>query len=188
MRSSSMSDIEHIRQHANIPLRYKDAKFEAKNDNQKELVAAIRENVSGKPIGDVSDMLIVGSVGTGKTYVVIGALNTLIKAGVYCRYATEYELLELYFRKEYIKFDGFRQAKFLVIDELGKRELVDWQKIQIEELISYRYNEMLPTIFITNLNTKEFKAFVGDRVSDRMRDNSVIRVSLTGESMRGEKR
>lgn len=181
------SNSEHIRFHSNIPKRYADAKFKAKTPEQQTLIDAIRKNISGKAIEEVSDMLLIGSVGTGKTHIVIGALNTLIDAGIYCRYVTEYDLLDNYFRKEYTKFDGFKQAKFLVIDEIGKRELQDWQKIQIEELISYRYNEMLPTIFVTNLDTAEFKKFVGDRISDRMRDNSVVRVALKGESLRGNK-
>ncbi|NOR57202.1 MAG: hypothetical protein GQ474_01615 [Sulfurimonas sp.] len=181
------ADIKHIFEYANIPKRYKGAKFEAQNESQQKLVDSIRANTSNKNIVDVSDMLIMGTVGTGKTHIAVGALNKLMGAGIYCRYATEHELLEIYFRKDYSKFDGFKKAKFLVIDELGKRELVDWQRIQIEELISYRYNEMLPTIFISNLNVSEFKKFVGDRVSDRMRDNSVIRITLDGSSLRGQK-
>lgn len=179
------SEVELIRQHSNIPLRYREAKFEAKTEQQEKLVGKIRENLSSKSMDNISDMLVIGNVGTGKTHIVIGALNSLIEKGVWCRYATEYQLLDMYFRKEYSKFDGFKEAKVLVIDEVGKSELVDWQKKQLEELISERYNMMLPTIFITNLNTEEFKRFVGDRVSDRLRDNNVIRVAMTGESLRG---
>jgi DNA replication protein DnaC len=57
--------------------------------------------------------------------------------------------------------------------------------IQLEELISYRYNELLPTIFITNMNESEFKSFVGDRVASRLRENKVIRVMMDGEDLRG---
>lgn len=181
-----VSDIEHIKAHANIPERYKGARFEAKTAQQQSLVNAFRNNINGGKLSDVKDMLIVGNVGTGKTYITIGALNTLIANGIYCRYVTEYELLDTYFRKDYTRFDGFKVATFLVIDELGKRELQDWQRVQLEELISYRYNEMLPTFFITNMDEKEFKRFVGDRVTDRLRDNGVIRVAMTGESLRGK--
>jgi len=180
------SNVEHIKQFSNIPKRYANAEFSPKTKGQEKLVAALRENFSGKPLSEVRDMLIVGGVGTGKTHIAIGALNALIKSEIYCRYVTEYELLDTYFRKEYTKFDGFKMVTVLVIDEVGKRELVDWQMIQLEELISYRYNEMLPTIFITNRTVSEFKEFVGDRVSDRLRDNKIIRVTLDGESMRGK--
>jgi DNA replication protein DnaC len=126
------------------------------------------------------------SLGTGKTHLSIAFMKKFINAGIHSRYITEYQLLELYFQKKYDTFDNFRTAKLLVIDELGKRELQDWQKIVLEELISYRYNEQLPTIYITNMNEKEFKEFVGDRVVDRLRENGVIRATLVGESLRGK--
>lgn len=186
MSAITATDIEHIRKHSNIKARYRDAKFEARTDEQQKLVDAIRSNF-GRPINEVKDMLIQGTVGTGKTHITIGALNSLIEKGIYCRYATEHELLELYFRKQYAKFDGFKEAKLLVIDEIGKRELQDWQLVQLEEIISYRYDAMLPTIYITNLDTKEFKHFIGDRATDRMKDNEIIRVLMTGDSLRGAK-
>ncbi|MCK9532627.1 MAG: ATP-binding protein [Gammaproteobacteria bacterium] len=182
---TAQNSIEHIKAYANIPKRYKDAKFEARTKEQEELIKKIRANISGRKISEVHDMLIFGKIGTGKTHVLCGLLNTLIETEVYCRYVTEFELLELYSRKEFVKYDAFKEVAFLVIDELGKDNLQDWQKKQIEELISYRYNEMLPTIFVTNLTTDEFKHFIGDRAIDRMRDNKIIRVSLVGDSLRG---
>ena len=183
--ASPVKDTTHIQQWANIPKRYKDAKFEAVTPVQEKLVALYRDNFKGK-LDDVADMVITGNVGTGKTHVTVGLLNKLIDSGIYCRYTTEHQLLDLYFQKEYKKFDGFKNVKVLCIDEIGKRELQDWQKIQLEELISHRYNEMLPTIFITNMNEKQFKAFVGDRVVDRLRDNNVQRLVMSGDSLRGQ--
>lgn len=179
------NNVEHIKQHANIPARYKDAKFIAKVENQKELMAAIKANFNGKNFSQIRDMLIFGSVGTGKTHLVIAMLNTLINANIYCRYVTEHHLLELYFQKKFDEFNGFKKVSILVIDEIYKMELVDWQKIQLEELISYRYNEMLPTIFITNKKEDLFKSYVGDRVISRLRENKVIRVMMDGEDLRG---
>lgn len=180
------SNSDHIMKWANIPTRYIDSEFKAANELQEVLVSKLKSNFQGRKLNDVNDMLIYGSVGTGKTHLVIAMLLKLIKANIYCRYATEHHLLDLYFQKKYTEFDGFKKVNILVIDELGKRELQDWQKIQLEELISYRYNEMLPTIFITNMATDEFKAFVGDRVSDRLRENKVVRVLMEGDSLRGK--
>lgn len=180
------SNSDHIRQYANIPTRYKDAEFTAKVPEQEKLIATIKVNFNGKNFSEIRDMLIFGGVGTGKTHLVVAMLNKIINANIYCRYATENHLLDLYFQKKYDDFNGFKKVNVLVIDEIGKRELADWQMIQLEELISYRYNEMLPTIFITNMNEDEFKAFVGDRVSSRLRENKVIRVLMNGKDLRGK--
>jgi len=184
-------DIEHIAKFSNIPKRYISADFNPISNAQKVLVDKLRANFNGKKLEDMADIVVYGSVGVGKTHVACGYLNALIKAGVYCRYVTQHELLEHYFRKNYVAFDGFKKVAILVIDELGKRKLVDWQLEQLEELLSYRYNEMLPTVLITNLKEKsdddtlDFKKFVGERIVDRLRDNKVIRVSMQGDSCRG---
>lgn len=177
--------IEHIKEWSNIPCRYEKAEFIAKNEKQEKLISELKANFNGKKFKDINDMLIYGTVGTGKTHLIVAMLHKLINANIYCRYATEHHLLDMYFQKKYSDFDGFKKVSVLVIDELGKRELQDWQKIQLEELISYRYNNMLPTIYITNMEMKEFKKFVGNRVEDRLRENKVIRVLMDGESLRG---
>lgn len=179
------NNVEHIKQHANIPRRYENAEFKAKVEDQEKLINAIKTNFNGKKFGEIRDMLIFGGVGTGKTHLMIAMLNKLINANFYCRYSTENHLLDLYFQKKYDEFNAFKKVNILVIDELGKRELTDWQMIQLEELISYRYNELLPTIFITNMNADEFKNFVGDRITSRLRENKVIRVLMDGKDLRG---
>jgi DNA replication protein DnaC len=180
------NNVEHIRQYANIPTRYKDAEFTAKVQEQEKLITTIKANFNGKNFNEIRDMLIFGGVGTGKTHLVVAMLNKLINANIYCKYVTEHGLLDLYFQKKYDEFNAFKKVNVLVIDELGKRELAEWQMIQLEELISYRYNELLPTIFITNMNEEEFKSFVGDRVASRLRENKVIRVMMSGEDLRGK--
>ena len=177
---------EYILNNSGIPKRYLKAEFKAINKNQDKLIAGLRENFNGKKFEDIRDMLILGDIGTGKTHLTLAMLLKLASANIYCRYATEHNLLDLYFQKRYEEFEAFKKVNVLAIDEVGKRELQDWQKIQIEELISYRYNEMLPTIFITNLTSKEFKEFLGDRIVSRMRENKVKTILMTGEDLRGK--
>ncbi len=101
------------------------------------------------------------------------------------KYITEYQLLELYFQKNYQEYKIFRQSKLLILDELGKRKLAEWQRVQLEELLSFRYNEMLPTIFISNLTQNQFKEFIGERLSDRLKETNIKTFALNGESLRG---
>ncbi len=178
--------IQHIRENSNIPKRYIDAKFEPKTQQQEKLCQRLIKEFKDGLNDDTRDFLIYGTIGNGKTYITIGFLNKLIENKIYCRYITEFELLDLYFTKEFNKFKSFKQTPILIIDELGKRSLIDWQMIQIEELMSYRYNEKLPTIYITNLDTEEFKNFVGSRISSRLRDNKVIPFFMDGEDLRGK--
>ena len=180
------NNIEHIYQWANIPARYKNAEFKAINKDQEKLISTLRVTFQGKRFNDIQDVLIYGSVGTGKTHISIAMLHRLINANIYCRYTTQHHLLELYFQKKYEDFEGFKKVSILIIDELGKTNLVDWQKVQLEELISYRYNEMLPTIYITNMELNEFKTFVGDRVTSRLRENKVVRILMDGKDLRGD--
>ena len=94
--------------------------------------------------------------------------------------------LEFRFEKRYQEFKGFRYSQILILDEIGKRVLADWQRIQLEELLSSRYNDMLPTVYITNLEQSEFRKFLGSRLVDRLRENKIKRFAFDGESLRGE--
>lgn len=179
-------NVEHIKQFANLPKRYSNANFLSKTPKQEELIKLFKANYNGKNFSEIRDMLIYGDVGTGKTHLTVAFLHKLINANIYCRYITEHNLLDLKEQKKHDVFNAFRNVNVLVIDEVGKRNLVDWQMIHLEELIGYRYNEVLPTIYITNMDEIEFKNHVGTRVADRLRENKVMRILMDGESLRGK--
>ena len=79
---------------------------------------------------------------------------------------------------------SFRDSQILILDEMGKRVLAEWQRIQLEELLSSRYNDMLPTIYITNLEEIGFREFLGARLADRLRENRIQRFAFNGGSLR----
>jgi DNA replication protein DnaC len=177
--------IQHLLELSEIPRRYKDAKFKPINSTQQKVFQYLTENFFKRDLDSATDILLFGSIGTGKTYLSCGfAIEFIKRRLVEIRYATEYQLLNLFLQKKYLQFENFRDAKVLIIDEIGKRELIDWQKIQLEELISHRYNEMLPTIYITNLLQSQFKAFIGERLVDRLKENSIQSFGFSGESLR----
>jgi len=133
-----------------------------------------------------TDILLFGSIGTGKTYISCAfAIELINRQQNSIRYITEYDLLSLYFEKKYQEFKKYRDSQILILDEIGKRVLADWQRIQLEELLSSRYNDMLPTVYITNLEQNEFRRFLGNRLADRLRENQIKRFAFDGESLRG---
>jgi len=173
---------------ADIPRRYRDAKLKPITKEQEFLYAVFTKNINpliNKKLDGLCDFVIYGTIGTGKTYLTIGLLNALLERGIGARYTTESRLMELYCRKDYTGFDNIKKSSFLVIDEVGKRELAHWQLVQLEELISYRYEEMLPTVYITNKSKEQFKKIIGERAVDRLRENKVKQIEFKGASLRG---
>ena len=176
--------IQNLLKSSNIPKRYKTAIFQPKTEVQDRVSKYFTQNFEmPKPS---TDILLFGAIGTGKTYISCAfAIELIYKSQMNIKYITEYELLSLYFEKRYQEFKNFKKSEILILDEIGKRVLADWQRIQLEELLSYRYNEMLPTIYITNLEQKGFREFLGDRLADRLRENRVKRFAFDGRSLRG---
>ena len=171
---------------SNIPKRYKSATFKPKTAIQEEVANYFTLNFTKRILDKSSDILLFGSIGTGKTYLSCAfAIDLINKRENRVKYITEYELLSIYFKKKYQEFENFRNTDILILDEIGKRVLSDWQRIQLEELLSYRYNELLPTIYITNLEQEGFRKFLGDRLTDRLRENKLRRFAFNGQSLRG---
>lgn len=48
--------------------------------------------------------------------------------------------------------DRYSQARLLVLDDLGAEMATDWAYLTLYLIVDNRYNEMLPTIFTSNLN------------------------------------
>ena len=172
---------------SNIPIRYENAIFKPKTEIQNQVSKYFIENFTTKSLKQSTDILLFGAIGTGKTYLSCAfAIELITKRQNRVKYITEYELLSLYFEKRYQEFKSFRDSQILILDEMGKRVLAEWQRIQLEELLSSRYNDMLPTIYITNLEEIGFREFLGARLADRLRENRIQRFAFNGGSLRGE--
>ncbi len=143
-------------------------------------------------------LLLVGSVGVGKTHLAVGILKALIRdKGVPCLFcdyrellksiqnsfnpsvrATEMEILRPVF-----------DAEVLVIDELGAVRSTEWVFDTVNYILNSRYNDNKTTIFTTNFPDKPEQGPVdesnslsqaaaekaarretlGDRIGERMR-------------------
>lgn len=146
-------------------------------------------------------LLLVGNVGTGKTHLgsaiaqhVIrahGAQAVIVSAAQIIRVAkgsmarnaqyTERDVIE-----ELAGFD------LLVIDEVGAQSGTEYERGLLHEVIDQRYQQVLPTVLISNLSADASAAtdgeltlqdFIGERALDRLRQGGRA-VRFTWESAR----
>lgn len=132
--------------------------------------------------GFKENVFICGDVGVGKTYIGYSLLEETTKI-IKFRGSEYYDCKNIY----YIKMDDlFEQIKssfsdkelypentknvsVLIIDEV--KQMSEWESSEFFTIIDSRYNDMLPTIIISNLREERLKIILGPRIYDRLFGN-----------------
>jgi len=127
-----------------------------------------------------TSMVFCGKPGTGKTHLAYSIVNALQTIRVTAVVRTAADMTSEV--KDAYKIDHsdvtpttvslkFAEFDLLVIDEVGVQVSSDAEKRIFFNIINKRYENMLPTILISNLALPELTEFIGERVVDRMREN-----------------
>lgn len=74
----------------------------------------------------------------------------------------------------------------LILDEVGIQSGSDSEKNQLFDVLNERYEKHKPTILLSNLTLPEVKAFLGERVFDRLREDGGEVIPFTWKSHRGQ--
>lgn len=178
-----IADIEQRHHHlaqAAVPSRFAGrtlATFKAESPEQIKALSVASEFVANwSEVSRKGSWLVFsGAPGTGKSHLAIAILRALMPAHV-GRYVTCMEMIHeirATWRKnsdrdETSVLEEFADVPLLVIDEVGVQYGTDSEQIHLFEVLDRRYRELMPTILLTNQNKEGFRAFVGDRVYDRM--------------------
>lgn len=143
-------------------------------------VAAIRQGPS---------LLIVGSVGTGKTHQAYAAIRALSVSGAYCGWvftsaADCYAALRPRpgVDSEH-EFERYSKAGLLVIDDLGAAKNSEWTEEINYRLINHRYEHERPTLITSNVPPKQLADALGARVASRLAEMTT-QVVLKGPDRR----
>ena len=135
------------------------------------------ENFSDRKKTGLS-FLMLGLPGTGKTHLSIGIAFEVMKNGYSSVFTTASRMLRA-IKDTYHKGSEFSEKQvlatyetcdLLIIDEIGVQTGSDYEKNIIFDVINSRYENVRPTIILSNLSIDECKLYLGERVFDRMRE------------------
>lgn len=185
-------------QKAKIPRRFADksfANYEARTPEQKcalEICQSYADNFD-EQLKAGRCMLLLGSLGTGKTHLAIAIANRLIhKQSVSAIYRTVggvlAEIRSSYDSRDTTEEEVLRSLiapKLLILDEAGATKPSEFELATLFRIINGRYEQLLPTIVISNLPADELSAALGERCVDRLREGGGIAVGFDWKSARG---
>ena len=134
-------------------------------------------------------LIFLGNVGTGKTHLAVSLLKAFLQKGGSGVFLSVSDLI-LDIRDSWgkgsarEKIELYASADLLVLDEVGVQAGTENERQILFSIINRRYNEVKPTVLISNLNIDAFKDFVGKRIFDRLKENGGDLVAFTGNSYR----
>lgn len=175
--------ISKLEQHSGVPLRYRGLKLADYTLDTKEskiVYSRVKNYIKKfeelKQIG--CSLVFCGRPGTGKTHLACSLANELIQTGERVLYTTVYKAISEV-KSTYSKESGtteaevikaFQEPALLILDEVGVQFGSEVEKMIFYQIINGRYESILPTLIISNLNNKNLSAFIGERTMDRLRE------------------
>jgi len=137
-------------------------------------------------------LVLMGNMGTGKSHLAVGLIRYATRSlAVPARYVTAPALFSRVRasyggngESEAEILDELVAAPLLVLDEVGIGKGSDNELNLTYSLLGQRYDACRPTVIITNLMSDDLRAWLGERVVDRLRETSPV-VLFNWESYRG---
>jgi DNA replication protein DnaC len=184
---------------SSIPRRFKTRRFDnytVENDGQAKALSICRSYAESwaKVSAAGTGLIFSGRAGAGKTHLACSIAHEVIEQGGNVQFATVAEVMRQIksaFAKdsdttEQKQIDHFSSIQLLILDEVGMDYGTDFNKALIFEILNNRYENMLPTILLTNLDAPALVDYMGERLVDRMREGGGRMVSFTWDSYRAK--
>lgn len=141
-------------------------------------------------------LVMTGSCGTGKNHLAVSMAKQIIRD-----HLADVEITDVMRLTREVKstwrngaertesevLNRFATLDLLIIDEVGVQFGTPAELAILQEVVNARYENILPTILISNLTFDQLKAFVGDRIVDRVTDGGTNRMVFDWQSYRSNK-
>jgi DNA replication protein DnaC len=136
--------------------------------------------------------LLVGKPGTGKTHLAVGICLHVLGRGQEAAFCTVQRMMRRIkatwgrsaTETEIQAIAAYTKPDLLVLDEVGIQFGSKAEHDLMFDVLNDRYENMRPTILISNLPLADVKTLLGDRVIDRMREAGGKVVAFDWESHR----
>lgn len=171
--------------------------FEISSKEQKEMIDYLKNCIAN---GFKDNIVITGSVGTGKThiaYAIINALEEIKDYGVRIYTQKKANITTIKAMIDNIRtlwkkgadetdmkiVDDYSKVPLLIIDEVGVQYGSESERIELFDIINNRYSNELPTMIISNLDKEQMAKVLGQRIIDRLFSGAKV-FELVGKSKR----
>lgn len=169
--------------------------FNAYNNVTRKALTVAKEFTKRIIAGEKINLLMLGSPGTGKTFLASAIARTLDDKGMAVGFITAVELFDRL--KDAFKTPGMKQKIFndmksldlLCIDDVGVESVrrnneVSWTASTWAELVTNRMG--LPCVYSSNFDDVNIREVIGDRATSRLYENSMF-VDMFTEDYRKRK-
>lgn len=151
-----------------------------------------------------TSLVLCGRPGTGKTHLASALAISLRNRpvpdkgcityqGLYITYTTSFRMMAR-IKATYNRYEAKEtetsvinnliNRDLLIIDEVGVQFGSEAEKVLFYQVINGRYDNVLPTVLISNLTAQELEKFVGERCFDRLKEGSGAVLSFDWDSYR----
>ena len=179
-----------------IPERFKDRtlnSYIAKTSDQKTALAFAKEYAENfdQVMKTGRSAIFVGKVGTGKTHLAVGIALSIMEQQRSPLFTTVQRLVrrvkDSWRTKEETEsevIEAFASPDLLILDEIGVQFGSEFEKQILFDVLNERYEKLKPSILLSNIPREQLGEYLGERVTDRLRENGGKMIPFDWDSHR----
>jgi DNA replication protein DnaC len=124
-------------------------------------------------------LVFMGATGCGKTHLAAAIVNYRYQAKKPALFVVVPEFLD-HLRSTFNPeskisydqlFEKVKSSPLLVLDDFGEQTTTPWVREKLYQVITYRYNAQLPTVFTTRYSLEEIREDIDSAISSRLVDH-----------------
>ena len=179
---------------ANIPPLFINASFDnytTQLPGQRRVLEGCRKYVASFPehLEKLTSLVLMGTVGTGKTHLAAAVFRELIAAGYWVYRIKAPDFADQFFGRSFGDREDLLQTlcvpDLLHLEETGRTSLTPGTQDAFTRLFDARYEAGKPMLITSNLNPDSLSEYLGRAAYDRIRTNAVA-YALDWPSYRGK--